>query len=506
VNNGKICVSVCARTADEMIAKIKRSEEFAEVIEVRFDCLRPEQVGLIFDLIEGSQITTPLIAKIPLGTLSDKNKEQSNEQKELWQKIGKLFWIGDIETEGYLFAASTQRSIASFHDFDGSPRNLDGVFEKLSSTTADIIKIAVQTDDAPSAIPVWNVLKRPRPNGKDLIAIAMGEAGKWTRVLGSAHGSFLTYCSLDEGDETAPGQITAKDLTETYRVKDLDRNTKVYGVIGNPVSESLSPYIHNAAFAAQELNAVFVPFQVKDLDEFIRRMVNAETREIDLNFDGFSVTMPHKQAILKHLVAIDATAEKIGAVNTVKIEEERLIGYNTDAYGFITPLREHFGDLKNATAAVLGAGGAARACAFALKQENADVTIFAREKNRAETLAREFGTAAAELPTTEGLRPKSDLSRFDIIVNATPVGMKGPLENESLFTADQLEGVKFVYDLVTSAADTPMMREAKKAGVSAIGGIEMLIQQGAKQFEIWTGQRAPLEKMREAVQKRVSRT
>ena len=327
----------------------------------------------------------------------------------------------------------------------------------------------------------------------------MGEAGKWTRILGLAHGAFLTYASLDAGKETADGQITAKDLIEIYRVKELDENTKVFGVIGDPVSQSQSPYMHNPSFAAACVNAVFIHLPVKNIDEFMRRMVKPETREVELNFGGFSVTMPHKQLIMKHLDAIDSTAEKIGAVNTVKIDRDKLIGYNTDAHGFITPLKARFGGLRDARVAIFGAGGASRACVYALKEEGADVTVFARDIVKAEAFASEFNVKFGAISNFRSEISNGRSSGFDIIVDATPTGMKGSLENETLFTADELAGVKFVYDIVTKSTDTPLIREAKTAGITALGGIEMLLAQGARQFEIWTGREANVDMMRDSL-------
>ncbi len=229
----------------------------------------------------------------------------------------------------------------------------------------------------------------------------MGEAGKWTRILGLAHGAFMTYASLDAGSETAPGQVSAEDLIEVYRAKELNEQTEIYGIIGGNTSYSMSPYMHNAAFKSAKLNSVFVPLQVGNLDEFIARMVKPETREIELNFKGFSVTIPHKQNIIKHLDFVDETAKKIGAVNTVKIENGKLYGYNTDAEGFIEPLKNFYGDLKDAKVAIFGAGGAARACVFALTQENADVTIFARNAEKAESLAEEFKVQSSKFKVQE---------------------------------------------------------------------------------------------------------
>ena len=475
MNKGKICVSVCAETADEMIANIKRAEEFADLIEVRFDCLHTDQIDNLFEQIGDSAITKPLIATFRAPEQGGNNSANLNSRFEFWRHARKGFWAADLEEDVVSVTGNWAVRIASFHAFGGAPDNLDLILERLLSSSADVFKLAVQTNNLTDAIAVWKLLNRARAENKSVIPIAMGEAGKWTRILGLAHGAFMTYASLDIGRETADGQITAKDLIEIYRVKELDKNTKVYAVIGDPVSESLSTYMHNPAFVAAGLNAVFVPLLVRDLDEFMRRMVKPDTREVELNFGGFSVTMPHKQSIIKHLDIVDPIAEKIGAVNTVNVDGGKLIGYNTDAHGFITPLKEKFGDLSESRVAIFGAGGAARACVYALKQENADVTVFARDRQKAETFAGEFDVKFAEISKADSQDPKTHVSAFDIVVDATPLGMKGTFDKDSLFTAGQLNGVKFVYDLVTKPVDTPLICEAKKAGIPSIGGLEMLV-------------------------------
>jgi 3-dehydroquinate dehydratase/shikimate dehydrogenase len=514
VNNGKICVSVCAKTTDEMIAKIRRAEEFADVIEVRFDCLSKREFSMQMEAAPLVRVWANILGSTRKPVISTYRAQKEGGHQFLDNDERRGFWYGGMETEycdveeDLYGDASTQlfgRRIISHHDLAGNSSTLDEVFDRLASIArVDVVKVASRGDDITDSIPVWRLLERGKAIGKPVIPIAMGQAGKWTRVLGLAYGGYLTYGSLDEGEETAPGQITARDLVEMYRVKELDLETKVFGVVGDPVSESVSTYMHNPAFASAGVNAVFIPLMVKDLDEFIRRMVRLETREVELNFGGFSVTMPHKQTILKHLDMIDPMAKEIGAVNTVKIEGDKLTGYNTDAHGFITPLKEKFGDLTEARVAVVGAGGAARACVFALKQENALVTVVARDKKKAEQFADEFDIDWTTLSNIKDQRSKI-VDDFDIVVDTSPLGMKGPLENEALFTADELKGVKFVYDIVTRPVDTPLIREAKEAGVPAIGGLEMVVAQGAKQFEIWTGMTPPVSTMKEAVTKRMER-
>ncbi|MGB7203426.1 MAG: shikimate dehydrogenase [Pyrinomonadaceae bacterium] len=499
MNNGKICISVCAQTAGEMIAKIGRAEQFADVIEVRFDCLQPEQIDVLSSQIEHSEFAKPLLATFRSPEQGGKNTLSQDERVAFWRKPQTKFWAADVEEDVFDAAADWPNRIVSFHDFDKAPKDLASICERLFSHDSGIVKIAVRADDITDSISVWNLIENAAGANKLIIPVAIGEGGKWTRVLGLAHDACMTYASLDEGEKTADGQIAVRDLIEVYRVKELDKNTAVYGIIGDPVLSSLSPYMHNPAFTASGINAVFLPLLVKNLDEFIRRMVAPAMREVELNFAGFSVTMPHKQTIMKHLDEIDAVAAKIGAVNTVKIADGKLIGYNTDAHGFITPLKTKFGDLKNARVAVFGAGGAARACVYALTLEGAEVTVLARDLQRANSFADEFNVKVAQLTTDH--RPLTT----DIVVNATPLGMKGAFENESPLTAEQLEGVRFVYDLVTRADDTPLVREANKAGIPAIGGLEMLIAQGVKQFEIWTGRNAPVELMRLSVTARLSK-
>ena len=500
MNNGKICISICAETAEDLIQQIKRAESLADIIEIRFDCLKSEQIHKAFAF---------LTSKKPL-LLTYRPKEQGGKlELDLPQRM--LFWNAFI-VNGLLdkrkclidfeFDLKSEISnlkfqkIISFHNFSSVPNNLETIYESLLQSS-ETIKIAVQADDITDSIPIWKLIKKAKKDNKQIIPIAMGEAGKWTRILGLAHGAFMTYASLNAGQETAPGQVSVRDLIEVYCAKNLNEQTEIYGIIGGDTSYSMSPFMQNAAFKYHHLNAVFVPLQVQNLDEFIRRMVRQNSREIELNFKGFSVTIPHKQNIIKHLDEIDETARAIGAVNTVKIIDGKLYGYNTDAHGFISPLLNSYGDLSKAKVAVFGAGGAARACIYALKQAGADVTIFARDLAKAQIIANDFKFQISNLKSQN-----ENYNEFDILVNTTPLGTKGKLENASIATAEQIEAVKLVYDLVYNPFQTILMSEADKVHVPKIGGMAMLVAQGMKQFEIWTGKNAPMKEMSQAVLKR----
>jgi 3-dehydroquinate dehydratase/shikimate dehydrogenase len=503
VKNGRICIAICARTADELLASVRRAEPLADIVEVRFDCLANDQLPAAVQAIREAENSKPFIATYRSPEEGGNDAHLIRDQRlEFWGSLGSGFTYADLELDVIRDIAPDAQTIASQHDFAAIPPDIGAVYQTLAANRSSVIKIGATAQDICDAIPIWKLIERAKNDDREIIPIAMGEAGKWTRILGLAHGAFLTYASLDAGKETAGGQITADDLITVYRLKDLDRDTRVYGVIGDPVSSSLSPFMHNAAFAAAGINAVFVPLQVKDLDAFMRRMVLPATREVELNFAGFSVTMPHKQAVQKYLDEIDANAQRIGAVNTVKIDGDKLTGYNTDAHGFITPLKQRIPDLKNASVAIIGAGGAARAVIFALQQEQADITVFARDLKKTQPLAEEFHINATRLSfpsAADGVVLSLGSTKFDIVVNTTPLGMLGPNETKSPLTANDLSGVKFVYDLVTRRDETPLLREARRAGVDAVGGVEMLIAQGIKQFETWTGEEAPADLMRHAV-------
>lgn len=494
---GNICIPVCAATAAELFDRLRAAAADADIVEVRFDCLDPGEITIAIENL-------PRIGARYLFTFRPK-EQGGHRQISMAERVA--FWsnvmdrVGDflVDIEGDApelleLTARLQDRIVSLHNFGGIWERPTEVFDRLAQP-GSIVKMAAMVEDTHEAAGIWKALARATQNGRRSIPVAMGEAGQWTRILGLAHGAFLTFASGATATETAPGQVTAHELVNLYRAKELSKSTSVFGILGNPVSQSLSRFMHNPAFASVSFDGVFIPFLVRDIDAFMARMVRSETREVEVNFGGFSVTMPHKQSIMRHLDEIEPTAEKIGAVNTVKIDNGKLIGYNTDAHGFIAPLTSLYGELSEARVAVFGAGGAARACVFALGRNGANVQVFVRDPRKAAGLAEEFGVRLLPI----GAFAARD---FDIVVNATPVGMSGELAAKSLLTREELAGIRFVYDLVTKPSDTPLVTEAKAAGAVAIGGLEMLIAQGAKQFELWTGEKAPIDGMRKSVLKR----
>lgn len=487
---------------------VNRAAEIADLIELRLDYLQGDELFKALRSLPGliSASTRPIIVTLrPI---------EQGGQREMDDLTRIIFWVehflygkphvgfADIELDLVrLFQQREKdeakkllnwdRVICSQHYFKGGPTDLWKTYREIASTPARVVKIAVQANDVTDCIAVFRLLDHARREGRETIAIAMGDHGTATRILGPAHGAFLTYGALDEGHATAPGQLSAADLRDVYRVHKLDLETKIVGLMGSPVAHSLSPRIHNAAFNALGVNAVYFPFDVCDVGAFLRRMVHPRSREIKWRLRGLSVTSPHKSAVMEHLDWCDPDAEEIGAVNTIVIEDDLLRGYNTDAAALVEPVIEKNMKLSNARCAVIGAGGAARSALWILRREGAHATLYARDLEKARPTAEKFGVSCKAL---EG----AAFDGFELVINATPLGTRGASENETPAFADQLRGAGTAYDLVYNPQDTLFLREARAAGCETIGGLAMLIAQAAKQFKLWMKTEAPMDVMKEA--------
>ena len=502
----KICVPVCVREINELRDAMAAATKAADIIEVRADCLPLTEPSELLPHCRNTK--RPLILTLRSPEEGGQTANGFESRRRFWTSLKgwPADWLVDLELDlveefsqgesEASFPIAWTSVICSHHDFEKAPANLVEIFDRLSETPAEIIKIAVQANDAVECLALFDLLDHADRNDRKVIAIAMGQAGVMTRILGPSRGSFLTYGSLGDESGTAPGQLTASDLRDVYRVDRIDRQTQIFGVIANPVGHSLSPHIHNAAFAPKEMNAVFIPFEVREVLPFIRRMVHPRTREIDWHLSGLSVTAPHKSMVMQALDWIDPASREMGAVNTIVVRDDQLHGYNTDAAGFIEPLRAALGSIKGARCAIIGAGGAARACVWALKQEAADVAVLARDETKADFLASTFGVRTEKFPATS-------FRDFDVVVNATPLGTRGELEDLSVASAEQLRGVRLAYDLVYNPSVTKFLREAALAGCVLVGGLEMLLAQAVEQFKLWTGEQPNAEAMRVAAARRL---
>ncbi|MGB8913752.1 MAG: type I 3-dehydroquinate dehydratase, partial [Candidatus Sulfotelmatobacter sp.] len=320
--------------------------------------------------------------------------------------------------------------ILSFHDFRGT-KKLDETLEKMRQFPADFYKVVSTATTLSDNVSMIKFLGRESDN-HSIIGVCMGEQGIISRVLGVRAGSVFTFAAVSPGEETAPGQVSAQELRSVYRIEQLDVATRVYGVAGDPVVQSLSPAIMNAAFRRENVNAVYLALHAKTLKDLLSCV-----REIPIH--GLSITMPYKEAILPFLDNTDSHTAKIGACNTVvRAQDGKLYGFNTDTSGVVRPLERRLSTLQDAKILVLGAGGAARAAVFGLKERGAEVYILNRSAAAAQKLARRAHARSLK---------RADLKKyvFDVIINATPVGMgntrETPLQEKEI-------NARYVFDMI----------------------------------------------------------
>jgi len=364
--------------------------------------------------------------------------------------------------------------VLSSHDFDGVPTDLTSRLRDMRGAGADIVKVAITAKSLSDCV----VLKDAMEGDDTHVALAMGSAGHVSRLWPVWFGSYWTYSGT-----AAPGQMPTRELIHRYRVRETTADTTVYGVVGQPLGHSASPAMHNAAFAALGMDAVYLPLETASAQDFFRA---ADA----LGLAGASVTIPMKTTLLTPEVMVDDLPKAIGALNTLRRTPAGWEGRNFDVAGFLEPLDRRSVQLRKRRVTVLGAGGAARAVVWALTAHGAQVDVVARRPEQAAALAREFGAKVGETTLRRG---------WDVLVNTTPLGTTPrvedcPVEDEILADAKG----RVVYDLVYNPAETALIRKARAAGAQTIGGLEMLVSQACRQFEWWTGQTAPRQVMEDA--------
>ena len=377
--------------------------------------------------------------------------------------------------------------MVSYHNYQRTP-SLGPVYRQLVRLPVDMVKVATQAQRLGNNLQIRQLLKSHRRQSPKLVAVAMGASGIPSRLLALLWGSAITYAA-PSNHAVVPGQIAADLMRSVYRVDGLNQHTQLYGVVGTQASISLSPAMQNAAFQAKRANAVFLPCETSQLADFL-----AFAREA--NFSGFAVTMPYKRAILRSLDWADPLATRIGACNTVAVQRGKRMGWNTDAAAVVEVLTKRL-RLSGSRMLILGAGGAARAAAYALRAEGASVIVAARREDTARSLARAVEGEAVSWQGAEGLE-------VDAAINATPVGMY-PHVDESPLDLARLRA-RVVFDMVYYPLATRFITEARGRGLITISGLEMLVAQGARQFEIWTGLTAPRALMEQAVRQVLDRS
>jgi shikimate dehydrogenase/3-dehydroquinate dehydratase type I len=481
----RICVSIIEDRPEASLeaARIAVSRG-ADLVEFRFDMMKVLPSNISFF----NKLPIPKIAT--LRTVQQGGKFNGNEHERLLffqSAIRGGFEYIDLELDSPLISRREMelkgsKIICSYHDLSGTP-SANQIVDILVRCAAkgDVPKAAFKVGSLSALLDLIDAARLFSFTEKDFSLIGMGELGELTRVCASEMGVGFTYASLERGKEAAPGQVDIQTM------KRLSEERVVTGIVGNPLSHTLSPAMHNAAFAT-----LGIPGRYVVLPTFENELETLLQVAVELRLRGFNVTIPHKQSILPLLDRLDPSAERIGAVNTVLIEDGQFIGYNTDVYGATMALRSAGVEGKGLRALVIGAGGASRAVVGALSDLGAKIFICNRTKEKAETLTRSFkNTRSIEVDDAQK-------DEFDIVVNCTPLGMVGfPDElpiGTSVFRAGQI-----VMDTIYNPPKTKFLAEAERKGAITINGEGMLVHQGLKAFEIFTAKQASYEVMLNAL-------
>ena len=458
----QICATVTGRSTDAFRTARTAAEPDADLIELRLDTMdRPDPAAALNGRRRPAIVTCRPVREGGHFAGSEEERRRILEDAcALGAEFVDVEW--DAGFDGLIRSRGGRGVVMSRHDFSGTPSSLSDLLNEMHASGSEIVKLAVNTRSLSDLV---HLLEARPPF--EAILIGLGAAGVSSRILAARFGSRWTYA----GDGVAPGQLSTTRLLQEFRFRRIRPDAAVYGVLGRPVMNSLSSAMHNAGFDAAGLNAVYVPLEASDVADF-RRFAAA------MDLRGASVTIPFKVDVTSQLDEVSPLATAVGAVNTIVVTNQRWIGTNTDVDGFLSPLKRRAA-IRGLRATVLGAGGAARAVGYALAQEGAKVSISARRTDAADTIARAIGARTDSWP------PPAD--SWDLLVNATPVGSRAVPGSPVSSVAHH--GI--VYDLIYDPNPTELMQLAAHAKCEVIGGLDMLVAQAERQFELWTGQRPP---------------
>ena len=475
---------LCATVTGETTAELRRNRDAvadADLVEVRLDSVSDPSVA---GALAGRR--RPVVVTCRPGWEGGGFKGSEEERKRLLSEalaLGAEFV--DLEWRAHFHDLIAQtggrRIVLSSHDFLDLPVDLTSRVYAMRSTGAEVIKIAVVMKRLSDCIRLLDLGAQSGKQG-GLALIGMGEYGLPTRVLAARFGSIWTYA----GSLPDLGQVTADALLKDYHFRAIGDATGIYGLTGGALGHSVSPAMHNAAFRAAHLDAVYLPLRAVSADDFV-------SFGKAIGISGASVTIPFKVSLFDSMDEVFAVARRIGAINTIHVQGGRWIGGNTDAVGFLAPLQDR-GRVEGLRAAILGGGGSARAVAVALSSKGCRVRLHARTRAQAEEIAVLTPVEVGPWPPEPG--------SWDLLINCTPVGMH-PRVDETPIPAEQLTG-RQVYDLIYNPQTTRLLREAAERGCEAIGGLDMLVAQAQEQFQWWTGTKAPSGVMREAALRRLA--
>ncbi|MEO9591173.1 shikimate dehydrogenase [Rhodopirellula bahusiensis] len=485
-----ICVSLGRARHKRMIAEHQfLVEQGAQLVELRLDYIsRAVDLKRLLNDRPG-----PVVATVR--RKEDGGRWERSEQDRL-MLLRSVIAAGaeyvDIEADvaAQIPRYGNTKRIISYHDFSGTPDNLNELHEAMAAEDADIVKIACMANSFSDNNRMINLCKNAKI---PTIGICMGEIGMLTRILANRVGSPFTYATFSSDKKLAPGQLNWKEMNSVYHYETIKKDTALFGVIADPVAHSHSPLIHNAAFVDAGLNARYLPLRVPkdDLPSFMRTCT-------ELGIQGISITIPHKESALQYCTQAESSCTGIGAINTMIFNGDDCLGYNTDYRAAMDCIEEAFkiergteNSLQGKTALILGAGGVSRAIAWGLRQRKCDVTISSRTRERAEMLAADIGCRVIDWEERHE-------AKVQLLINGTPIGMHPDVDNTP-FNQSALNQFMVVFDTVYNPENTLLIKQAVQKQSRVITGVDMFVRQAAYQYKLFTGQEASIDLMRKKI-------
>jgi 3-dehydroquinate dehydratase/shikimate dehydrogenase len=492
-----ICVSIGRGRHRHVIAEHRHLvEQGARLVELRLDYINGE--------VNVKRLVTdrPSPVLITCRRMADGGKYPgSEEQRQLLLRTaiseGVEYVDLDYDIAGTIPRFGRTKRVVSMHDFRKTPENLEEIHRRLCGLDPDIVKIAVMANHPYDNL---RVLEMIRQSKVPTIGVCMGDIGIPSRILAGKFGAPISFATFHHERAMAPGQLTFQQMTEVYNYDKIAAETEVYGVVADPIGHSLSPLIHNAAFQHYGMNKVYIPFRVPRED--ISRFIDEATQ---LGIRGLSITIPHKEEVIKKLTDVDVAVRGIGATNTVIFEGQKRLGYNTDYSAAMSSLEEALlkdnpGEktenlLAGKTALVLGAGGVGKAIIYGLTRRGVQVVVSDGVSRQAVALAKNFNCRSIDWAARHTVAA-------DLLFNCTPVGMH-PNVDETPYDKHHLRPSMIVFDAVYNPENTFLVKEARGRNCTVITGIDMFVRQACLQFKLFTGQDGPADVMRETIRRAI---
>ncbi|HTM53094.1 MAG TPA: shikimate dehydrogenase [Pirellulales bacterium] len=489
-----ICVSIARGRHRHMIAEHRHLvQQGAKLVELRLDYINGE-VNLKRLLYE-----RPCAVVVTCRRERDGGKWTGSEEQRLMllrSAIAEGVEYVDLEDDiaPAIGRYGKTKRIISVHDYRKTPENLAEIHARLAGLDADIVKIATTANQPHDNL---RMLQLTKQSHVPTVGICMGDIGTPSRILAGRFGAPFTFATFHHERTLAPGQLSYQQMTDVFHYDRIDAQTTIFGVVGDPIGHSLSPIVHNAAFRRLDMNAVYVPFRVprEHLAQFLDDAPS-------LGIKGLSVTIPHKEAVLRKITKSDESMSVIGAANTLVFDGAQITGFNTDHQAAVESLeqavQEHHGrkmSLDNQTALVLGAGGAAKAIAHALNRMGATVVLAGRTPQRAQQLADSLKCKVVDWANRFSVLP-------DVLVNCTPVGMH-PNVDATPYDKHHLRPSMVVFDTVYNPENTLLIKDARSQSCTVVTGVEMFVRQACLQFKQFTGQEAPSDLMRDVLKRAI---